>query len=136
VFNLLGQTAHREALDVFSAWDTMPRPCSRGDVESWVRRYFAFLDVHGAFIFSPGSTPGDDEVHRAVVRMTMRACFLLGVALRARQRTPTEAPESLGLVVQATLDRSWYQARITGLPVDLDDVVATVTSIIVSLLEL
>jgi hypothetical protein len=119
---------------VFSRWEVLPRPCSHADVERWVRDYFAFLDVHGAFIFSATSTPGDEEVRAAASRMTMRACFLLGIGLRTRQRTPTDTPEALGLVVQAMLDRTWYQCRAQQLPVSIDDAVSIAAAILTGML--
>ena len=115
-------------------WDEMPHPCSGADVEQWVRRYFELMDDHGAFILSAQSGPGDVAVQVASTRLQMRVCFLLGVSLRARQRTPVEAPEALGLAVQAMLDRSWYQSRAQHLPVDADDVIAAVARMISSVL--
>src|SRR5690606_41293865 len=48
VFNVLGETAYREILEVVGAWEKMPRPCSRSDAADWVRRYCAFMRRHGA----------------------------------------------------------------------------------------
>jgi AcrR family transcriptional regulator len=135
VFNALGEFAYHEVLAVIRLWETMPRPCSDADVEHWVRRYFELMDTHGAFILSAQSGPDDDELRTASTRMQMRVCFLLGVSLRSRQRAPTEAPEALGMAVQALLDRSWHQARAQHLPVDYEDVVTTVTRMITSVLK-
>jgi AcrR family transcriptional regulator len=130
VFNALGESAYREVVAIVRLWETMPRPCSGADVEQWVRRYFGLMDEHGAFILSAQSGPDDEEVRSASIRMQIRVCFLLGVSLRSRQRTPTEAPEALGLAVLAMLDRAWYQSRAQRLPVDDEDVIATVARII------
>ena len=135
IFNVLGETTYREILLVVGRWDTMPRPCTRPDVEDWVRRYFAFMDEHGAFILSAQSGPTDEDVRVGSTRMQMRVCFLLGVSLRGRQRTPTEAPEALGLAIQAMLDRSWYQCRAQRLPVDTEDVVVTIAAVITGMLD-
>src|SRR5260370_35306739 len=59
----------------------MPRPCSLGDVEQGVRRYFELMDHHGAFILSAQSGPGDEEVRVPSTRLQMRGCFLLGTSL-------------------------------------------------------
>jgi hypothetical protein len=83
---------------------------------------------------SAQSGPGDEEVRVASTRLQMRVCFLLGTSLRSRQRTPVEAPEALGLAIQALLDRSWYQCRAQHLPVDAEDVIATVARTISSVL--
>jgi AcrR family transcriptional regulator len=134
VFNALGESAYRDMVAVIRLWDQMPRPCSGTDVEQWVRRYFELMDDHGAFILSAQSGPGDEEVRVASSRLQMRVCFLLGTSLRSRQRTPVEAPEALGLAIQALLDRSWYQCRAQHLPVDAEDVIATVARTISSVL--
>jgi AcrR family transcriptional regulator len=126
VFNTLGESAYRDMVTVIRRWDEMPRPCSPADVEQWVQRYFELMDDHGAFILSAQSGPGDEEVRVASTRLQMRVCFLLGASLRSRQRTPVEAPEALGLAIQAMLDRSWYQCRAQHLPVDAKDVIGTV----------
>jgi len=135
VFNVLGETTYREVLEVGGRWETMPRPCSRQDVQEWVRRYFAFMDEHGAFILSAQSGPADEDVRVASNRMQMRVCWLLGVHLRSRQRTPTDAPEALGLATQAMLDRSWYHCRAQQLPVDGGDVIRTIATLVMSALE-
>jgi len=131
VFNQLGGATYRELLEIVACWEAMPRPCSRRDVERWVRRYFAFMDQHGAFILSAQSGPPDEDVRARSGRMQMRACFLLGVGLRGRQRTPTDVPEILGLAVLAMLERTWYQCRVLELPIDHGDAIsATARSIL------
>lgn len=135
VFNLLGSATTRASLKALSGWDDLPRPCSQADVERWVRSYFDFLEVYGAFFLSPQSSPDEEDVRAAATMLTMRGCFLLGVNLRSRQATPTETPEALGLVVKAMLDRSWHQIKIEQLPVSTDDVVATVASNILAILD-
>jgi len=135
VFNVLGETAYREILEVVGAWEKMPRPCSRSDVEDWVRRYFAFMDRHGAFILSAQSKAPDEDIRAKSGRMQMRVWFLLGVNLRSRQHTPTDAPEALGLTIMAMLDRSWYLCHAGDLPVDDTDVVHTITMTIMNVLD-
>jgi AcrR family transcriptional regulator len=135
VFSVLGETAYREILEVVGAWEKMPRPCSRPDVENWVRRYFAFMDEHGAFILSAQSKAPDEDIRTKSDRMQMRVWFLLGVNLRSRQRTPTDTPETLGLTIMAMLDRSWYLCRTGDLPVDDTDVVHTITTTIMNVLD-
>lgn len=137
VFEVLGATAYRDTIEIVNRWDHLPRPCTRADVEAWVRLYFAHLDRHGAFIFSSAqSAPTDEEFRSSSKRLQMRVGWLLGTALRSRQRVPTDAPEALGLAVQAMLDRTWYQCRAQRLPVDEDDMIGTVTSLLVPVLEI
>jgi AcrR family transcriptional regulator len=137
VFEVLGASAYRDTIDVINGWDALPRPCTREDVESWIRRYFELLDRHGAFIFaSAQSAPTDEEFRASARRLQMRSGWLFGTALRSRQKEPTDAPEALGLAVQAMLDRSWYQCRVQRLPVDEADMIATVTSLVAAVLEI
>jgi hypothetical protein len=121
---------------VVGRWDDLPRPCTPQDVEAWVRDYYRHLDQHGAFILaSAQSSPTDEEFRVSSRRLQMRVAWLLGVALRSRQQEPTQAPEALGLATQALLDRSWYQSRAQRLPVDDDDMVKTVTSYLLGILQ-
>lgn len=136
VFNLIGEASYRDILDVVSQWDALPRPCTAADVRDWVRRYFSFMDVHGAFIFSSAqSAPPDEEFRAASRRMQMRVAWLLGVSLRGRQAEPTDAPEALGLATMALLDRSWYQCRVQRLSVDDEDMIRTVAFMIVGTIQ-
>jgi AcrR family transcriptional regulator len=134
IFSTLGDVAYHELLAVVGEWDRIPQRCSRDDVEEWVRRYFAFMDEHGAFILSVQSGPADEEVRAASNRMQMRVVWLLGVHLRNRQRTPTDAPEALGTVVQAMMDRCWYQAHAQHLPVAESDLVQTIARFVIAML--
>jgi TetR/AcrR family transcriptional regulator len=137
VFNLLGEATYHEILGVVGAWDSIPRPCSRRDVEEWVREYFAFMDRNGAFIFAAGmSGPDDEGFRRSSRRMQMRVGWLLGASLRGRQHEPTDAPEALGLATIAMLERSWHYCRVQELPVDDEDMIRTAAAMIASSLRL
>jgi AcrR family transcriptional regulator len=135
IFDVLGKSAYREVLEVVGEWDALPVPCSVADVEGWVRHYFAFMDRHGAFVLAAQSGPPDEEVRASSSRMQMRVAWLLGVGLRNRQRTPTDAPEALGLTTQALLDRTWYHSRVQRLPVADGDLIATIATMIMSTLD-
>ncbi|MCM3922593.1 TetR/AcrR family transcriptional regulator [Frankia sp. AiPs1] len=135
IFDTLGQATFRELLQVVAEWETLPRPCAQADVEAWVWKYFAFMDQHGAFILSAQSGPADESVGAASNKMQMRVAWLLGVHLRGRQRTPTDAPEALGLAVQSMMDRTWYHCHAQHLPVDDADIVNTIAGFITAVLE-
>ncbi|HEX4189465.1 MAG TPA: TetR/AcrR family transcriptional regulator [Marmoricola sp.] len=131
VFDLLGQTAYDDILSVISLWENLPRPATQDDVLNWVRTYFKFMDVHGAFVLSSAHSAPTDETFRASSqRMQMRVAFLLGVGLRSRQASPDAAPEALGLATMALLDRSWYYCQGSDLPVDPAEMTQTVASMI------
>jgi AcrR family transcriptional regulator len=136
IFNILGEATYHEILKVVGRWDALPRPCSHEDVAVWVRDYFAFMDQHGAFIFSSTqSAPTDEEFRQNAQRTQMRVAWLLGTNLRGRQKRQSEAPEALGLATMAMLDRSWFYSRVWHLPVDDTDMVNTVAAMIVDSLE-
>ncbi|KJE25379.1 transcriptional regulator, TetR family [Frankia torreyi] len=135
IFDTLGQATFQELLQVIAEWETIPRPCTQADVVAWVWKYFAFMDQHGAFILSAQSGPADESVGAASNKMQMRVAWLLGVHLRGRQRTPTDAPEALGLAVQSMMDRTWYHCHAQHLPVDDADVVTTIGGFITAVLE-
>ncbi|MCW2903679.1 MAG: transcriptional regulator, TetR family [Streptosporangiaceae bacterium] len=133
VFNIIGETAYHDILEIVNEWETIARPCTLDDVADWVRDYFAFMDVHGAFILSSAqSAPNDEEFRASSKRMQMRVAWLLGVNLRSHQGDPTDAPEALGLATMAMLDRSWYHCRVQELPVDDEDMIRTVAELITS----
>ncbi|CAJ62141.1 MULTISPECIES: TetR/AcrR family transcriptional regulator [Frankia] len=134
IFDTLGEATYHEILQVMARWETMARPCTQADVAAWVWEYFAFMDRHGAFILSAQSGPGDLAVGSARNKMELRVVWLLGVHLRGRQRTPTDAPEALGLAVQSMMDRAWYHCHGQHLPVDDTDVVATIAGFIMAVL--
>ncbi|MCK0516742.1 TetR/AcrR family transcriptional regulator [Williamsia sp. DF01-3] len=126
VFNTIGEETYKEIVAVVSLWSDMPSPASLGDVTSWVRQYFSFMDQHGAFIFSSTqSAPTDDEFRRNSQRTQMRVAWLLGTNLVARQQRRYEAPEALGLTMMAMLDQSYFYSRVWRLPVDDDDMIRT-----------
>jgi len=131
VFNVIGEAAYRDILEVIGRWEQMPTPCTLGDVDGWVREYFGFMDVHGAFIFaSAHSAPNDDDSRATSRRIHMRVALLLGTGLRRRQVEPTDSPESLGLATMAMLDHSWFNCRVRRLPVEDGDMIRTVASMI------
>lgn len=131
VFNFLGQTAYDDILAVIARWDDMPAEPSLSDIHAWVEDYFAFMDRHGAFIFSSAqSAPTDEDVRTLSRRMQLRVAFLLGMHLRSRQADPTSAPEALGLTAMAALDRSWFLVSVQDLGVAREDVVQAISSII------
>lgn len=131
VFSILGETAYRDTLDVIALWGDMPMQPSHDEIAEWVNRYFDFMDLHGAFIFSAAhSSPADEELQVVSRRLQSRVAFLIGMHLRSRQANPTSVPEALGLATLAVLDRSWFLVTVQNLGVARDDVVNTISSMI------
>jgi len=136
VFTVLGEQSFRDIIQVVTELDQLPSPSGVPEVASWVRRYFGFLDVHGAFILSSAqSAPEDEEFRASAARLQMRTAWIVGTSLRTRQHVPTDTPETLGLAVLAILDRSWYYCRGQKLPVDERDMIRTVAATILGVLN-
>ncbi|SPM34944.1 Acyl-CoA synthetase (AMP-forming)/AMP-acid ligase II, partial [Mycobacterium rhizamassiliense] len=135
VFAALGQDAYHDAQSVVRGWETLGAHPTLDEVKSWVGAYFAYMDVHGAFVLSSSSwSSSSDAFREGARRMEMHVAAPLGLALQTRQSAPTPSTETLGLAVLALLDRAWYFVRPEGLPVEDDDMVTTVASMIMAVL--
>ncbi|ASR03125.1 MULTISPECIES: TetR/AcrR family transcriptional regulator [Gordonia] len=131
VVEVLGRTTYRDCLAVVSALDELPRPTRYDDVRGWVQSYFDFMDQHGAFMNALSeSGPTDEEFRATANRLQMRTAFLVGIALRSRQMTPTDAPEALGLSIVSMVERTWNQIHVRHLPIDSQEVVAAIAHMI------
>jgi AcrR family transcriptional regulator len=131
IFNALGVAAYRAVLTAVEAWDDLPSQgggaVSRADLADWVAGYFAIMDEHGPFIFSASqSAPTDEQTQADAHRMQMRTAWALGTRIQARQRVPSDAPDTVGLAALALLDRSWFFSRQANLPVSEQEMVRTV----------
>ncbi|HEY6785690.1 MAG TPA: TetR/AcrR family transcriptional regulator, partial [Trebonia sp.] len=135
IFSALGVAAYRAVQNAIYALDELPTPASREDLVNWVVSYFALMDEHGPFIFSAGqSAPTDEQTQADAHRMQMRSAWTLGTRLQARQRVPSETPDTLGLAALALLERSWFFSRSANLPVSDQDMVRTVADWLAALL--
>lgn len=133
VFSALGQDAYHDAQTVVRQWETMGAHPTVEQVKSWVGAYFAYMDVHGAFVLSSSSwSSSGDAFREGARRMEMHVAAPLGHALQSRRSQPAPSTETLGLAVLALLDRAWYFVRPEGLPVEDDDMITTVASMIMS----
>ncbi|MCA2247622.1 AMP-binding protein [Mycobacterium intracellulare] len=136
VFAALGQNAYHDAQTVVRGWETLGAHPTLDDVKSWVGAYFAYMDVHGAFVLSSSSwSSSSDTFREGARRMEMHVAAPLGLALQARRSSPTPSTDTLGLAVLALLDRAWYFVRPEGLPVEDDDMVTTVAGMIMAILN-
>ncbi|MDB6002865.1 MAG: putative transcription regulator [Rhizobacter sp.] len=139
VFAHLGRGVHAECLAVVESWDELPDAAPPEAVAGWVRRYFAFLDRHGAFALAGAlSAPGDSDFREASRRSQMQVARRLGRRLQARRTAGPgsgEPPETLGLAVLALIERTWLHARTPGLGVDEAELAEAVTTLIVAVLD-
>jgi AcrR family transcriptional regulator len=141
IFNALGVAAYRAVLNAVEAWDDLPGQggdgaVSRADLAGWVAGYFAIMDEHGPFIFSASqSAPSDEQTQADAHRMQMRTAWALGTRIQARQRVPSDTPDTLGLAALALLDRSWFFSRQANLPVSDPEMIHTVAAWLAAVLS-
>ena len=124
VFNVLGETAFHEVLAVIDRWRDFPVDYSVETVIAWVEDYFAYMDVHGAFVMSATlSAPDDADFVRSRNRLMMRAAWRLGHEMVGGDG---HSPEVVGVAAMALLDRSWYALYQQTVPVERDELVTVV----------
>jgi AcrR family transcriptional regulator len=113
LFIELGTATYREATHVVEALSDLGDPPALGDVESWVGRYFEYLDRNGAFVIrSEEDMPPDPEFRAAVVRSHRRTARALGQRIGKIAAEPISADSAAtGLAVMAMLERSWQMVR-------------------------
>jgi TetR/AcrR family transcriptional regulator len=134
VFLALGEDTYRQMGAVIVSFERLPNPASAGDIEGWVRRYFEFMDEHGAFMLGASQAgPNDGDLREAVRHLHPRVAAQLGRMIRKRQSRATRDETALGLTVLAVLDRTWYFCRGARYPVDEAATIDTVVQVITSL---
>ncbi|KBZ61207.1 hypothetical protein K875_04158 [Mycobacterium [tuberculosis] TKK-01-0051] len=118
LFIELGTDTYREALAVVEGFMEQGSPPSREDVESWVARYFDYLDRNGAFVIrSTADMPPDRKFRAAVARSHRRTAAALGEGIAKMAPTPPDLdPAASGLVIMAMLERSWLMVRHNEIP--------------------
>lgn len=118
LFVELGTDTYREALAVVEGFMEQGSPPSREDVESWVARYFDYLDRNGAFVIrSTEDMPSDRKFRAAVARSHRRTAAALGEGIAKMAPTrPDLDPVASGLVIMAMLERSWLMVRHNEIP--------------------
>lgn len=128
VFNVLGETAFHDALTVLDKWRGFAPDHGLGSVTEWVGEYFAYMDIHGAFVMAAAhSAPDDAAFERSRNRMLTRAAWKLGHAIAGDTGHP---PEAVGVAALALLDRSWYAVFGQAVPVERDEVIAVVAQML------
>lgn len=131
IFNVLGETAYREALAVIAKWAEAGRPFGPTDVRTWVGHYFDYMDFHGAFVLaSAHSAPDDDDFRNSRNRMVTRASWKLGQAIGADRR---HSPDVIGIAVMGLLDRAWHTVHRQTVAVDRDEMISVVTEMIIAM---
>lgn len=136
VFSELGRASYRSALSVVDQLADLPELWSADDVRDWVRRYFAHMDTHGAFVLAATlSAPPEADFRADSHRTQMRFARRLGALLHERRQEPTGSPEAIGLVVVSLLERCWFQIRVNKVEVAETDLIDEATDMIVRLVN-
>jgi AcrR family transcriptional regulator len=131
IFNLLGETAYRDALSVINEWDDLDAPFRLEDVRAWVGHYFDYMDQHGAFVLaSAHSAPDDDAFRMSRNRMVTRASWKLGQAIAG---DGVHSPDVIGVAVMGLLDRAWHTVHRQTVAVDRGEMAAVVAEMIVAM---
>jgi AcrR family transcriptional regulator len=125
VFNVLGETAYHDTLNVIAKWDAFREPYGRAEIAYWVADYFEMMDRHGAFmVAAQHSAPDDEAFRRARDHIVTRCAWRLGHAIAGRGPHP---PEAVGAAMMGLLEQSWYAVELQSVRVDRDDIIAVVT---------
>ena len=113
LFIELGTATYREAMHVVETLSDLGDPPALSDVESWVGRYFEYLDRNGAFVIrSEEDMPPDPEFRTAVVRSHRRTARALGQRIgKLAAEPPSADAAAAGLAVMAMLERSWQMVQ-------------------------
>jgi AcrR family transcriptional regulator len=132
IFNVLGQTAYRDALAVIAEWADAREPFELNDIRNWVGHYFDYMDQHGAFVLASAlSAPDDDAFRNSRNRMVTRASWTLGQAIAGSGGT--HSADVVGVAVMGLLDRAWHTVHRQTVAVDRDEMVAVVAEMIVAM---
>ncbi|AFC54450.1 MULTISPECIES: TetR/AcrR family transcriptional regulator [Mycobacterium] len=118
LFIELGTDTYRQALAIVDGFMEQGTPPSREDIDTWVARYFSYLDRNGAFVIrSTADMPPDRKFRAAVARSHWRTAAALGEGIAKLAPTPPDVdPVATGLVVMAMLERSWLMVQHNEIP--------------------
>jgi AcrR family transcriptional regulator len=122
---ILLAAGHRTSLarkSAITALASIPDRWTRGDIEAWLRRYFAFLDEHGAFqlVWSQAAW-FDPELRAMGVKGSLHTAAIIGRHLRRLGALGATTVD--GLAVQSMLERFWYVWKKTEAPFKEHDVI-------------
>ncbi len=123
----VGETAASESLAVVEQLAELGR--DRAELSAWVGRYFDCLDIHGSFAIAwTQAARSDEDVRVPGMRRHLGLCGRLGELLAATAGRTLAEPMRFGLVVSATIERSWDYQHLYGDTVARRDVVDDVAN--------
>lgn len=131
IFNVLGETAYHDVLEVIDEWVDAVQPFGPAEIRTWVGHYFDYMDQHGAFVLASAHSAPDDEAFRmSRNRMVARASWRLGQAIAG---DGAHSPDVIGVTVMGLLDRAWFTVHRQTVAVERDEMIAVAAQMIVVL---
>ena len=133
---LAGVRSSRAREEAIAAISEIPGKWRLGQLEAWIRRYFAFLDEYSAYqlVWSQASWH-DDELKALGIKGSMQLAEVVGKNM-VRLGCPTDGDPGIdGLAVISMLDRFWYFWRKTKAPYTEAAVVGRLAAILAALLR-
>lgn len=125
-----GDESANEATKIVAALSEIPDDWETADLMNWVRRWWEFLDVHGAFVLVWGQAAYNDEQMRTSgVRTQVRIAKKVGAAfVRLGHPQPIHAAaDALALV--GMMERLWYYAYVAKGMIDHEEAIESITRI-------
>jgi AcrR family transcriptional regulator len=136
IFETLGTSTYKSQMTLIGRLADLPTPCDRSDVQGWVGQYFDFMAEHGAFMLSSAQGgPQEPEFRERVLALTVRTAQRLGQQIARHSGRSTRPDVAQGLLVMATLERTWFYVYGLQLPVNSDEVLEAATGMLYLLLE-
>lgn len=136
VFLALGTSTYKRQVAVIMRFFELPTPCSRANVEGWVREYFEFMSDEGALMLCAGpDVPPDRWFREQILALTTRSAARLGRAIQQHNGRRDISPEAQGLVALSLLERSWYFVHGLKLPVDEGEVINEVSTTVLGFMH-
>ena len=130
-FLALGIDSIRAANAVIDALDRVPPIFDDSHIRTWITVYLDYLEHFGAFIRSWDEAMASDlqlqsDSHHNVELF----CRRLGLSMNRLRDRPSPDVTLQGLALRSLIDGVWYFWRVSDLPHERDEIVATLLPIV------
>ena len=116
---------------VLDALDDVPQVHTEADIARWIDRYVDYLEHFGAFMRSwDEAIATDDELQRQSHLNVQRYCRRLGLQLERLRGHASGDAILQGLALRSLIEGVWYFWRVSELPHDRDEIVATLAELV------
>jgi AcrR family transcriptional regulator len=114
LFIELGTLTVRETKKAVLPIRELPQNPTRAEVQGWVRGYFDYLDLYGAFaIRSVEDSPADPAFQQTVARVHVQTAAIVGAEIARLSGRELHDVSATGVCVMAMMERSWFLVRNT-----------------------